>query len=311
MGRFIVRRILMVIPVLFGITFIIFALLYILPGDPVRLMVGPSANPETVEQIRREMGLDRPFIIQYFDYLKQLSTGDFGRSYQTRRLISTELISVVPKTVELAVTAEIFSALIGITLGTLAAANKNGLIDRFVTALAALQLSFPLFWLALMLQLLLAVELKLLPSSGYQGGIDKYILLPAITLAIPSSGILARLTRTTVSDVLREDYIRTARSKGLVERLIYLRHALPNALIPIITMIGLDLTRLVGGIAIIEVIFSWPGLGKYAYDALVFRDLPALQASVIIFAVFVSLINLLVDIFYGVIDPRIRQAATA
>jgi peptide/nickel transport system permease protein len=309
MLSFLFRRILMIFPVLLGITIIIFALLYVLPGDPVRMMAGPSVDAATLERIRHEMGLDRPIINQYIDYVSKLVQGDFGRSYQTRRQVSEELASVVPRTIQLSLTAEFFSILAGISLGLLAANFHNKFIDRLITTLAAFQLSFPLFWLALMLQLLFAVQFKLLPSSGYEAGFDQYILLPAITLAIPSSGILARLTRVAVVDVLREDFIRTARAKGLGDRAVYMRHALPNALIPIITTIGLDLARLIGGITMIEVIFTWPGLGKYAYDALVFKDLPALSASVIVFAVMVSLINLLVDMLYGFIDPRISRTA--
>lgn len=309
MASFIIRRILVLIPILIGITFIIFALLYILPGDPVRLIAGPGATPETIESIRHEMGLDRPLHTQYLDYLSKMLAGDLGRSYQTRRRITEELAAVVPRTVQLAVAAEVISSIFGILLGLVAAARQSGWPDRIITTLAAFQLSFPLFWLALMLQLLFAVKLRLLPSSGYEVGFDKFILLPAITLAIPSSGILARITRVAILDTLREDYIRTGRSKGLGEVLIFVRHALPNALIPITTTIGLDLARLIGGITIIEVIFSWPGLGKYAFDALVFRDLPALQASVIVFAVFVTFINLVVDLLYGLIDPRIGRAA--
>lgn len=294
--------------IVIGITIIIFSLLYVLPGDPVRLMIGQSANPESVEALRREMGLDRPLISQYLDYVGDLFTGDLGRSYQTRRAVSDELLLVVPPTIQLSLVAEAMSVLIGIFLGVIAAVFSNKFIDRFITNLAAFQLSFPLFWLALMLQMLFAVNLKWLPLSGYANGLDKYIFLPAITLAIPSSGILARMTRVAISNILSEDFIRTARAKGLRESMVYIRHALPNSLIPITTMVGLDLTRLIGGIAIIEVIYSWPGLGKYAYDALVYKDLPALAGSLIIFAIMVSIINLLTDLIYGVIDPRIRQA---
>lgn len=308
MISFLGRRIIFMFFVVIGITIIIFSLLYVLPGDPVRLMIGQAANPEAVEALRHEMGLDRPLISQYLDYIGNLFTGDLGRSYQTRRAVSDELLLVVPPTIQLSLVAEGMSVLIGIFLGVIAAVFSNKFIDRFITNLAAFQLSFPLFWLALMLQMLFAVNLKWLPLSGYANGLDKYIFLPAITLAIPSSGILARMTRVAISNVLCEDYIRTARAKGLRDSLVYLRHALPNSLIPITTMVGLDLTRLIGGIAIIEVIYSWPGLGKYAYDALVYKDLPALAGSLIIFAIMVSIINLLTDLLYGVIDPRIRQA---
>ena len=309
MVSFTLRRILMLIPILIGITFIIFALLYILPGDPVRLIAGPGATPETIESIRHEMGLDRPLHTQYLDYLSKMVVGDLGRSYQTRRRVTEELAAAVPRTVQLALAAEVISSVFGILLGMIAAARQNSWPDRVITILAALQLSFPAFWLALMLQLLFAVKLHWLPSSGYENGFDKFIILPAITMAIASTGILARLTRVAVLDTLREDYIRTGRAKGLRELKVFVQHALPNALIPITTTIGLDLARLIGGITIIEVIFSWPGLGKYAFDALVFRDLPALQASVIVFAVFVTLINLFVDLLYRIIDPRISRTA--
>lgn len=309
MGSYILRRILFLIPILIGVTFVIFALLYILPGDPVRLIAGPGATPETIESIRHEMGLDRPMHVQYFDFVSKMMVGDFGRSYQTRRRVVEELAMAVPKTLQLAFAAEAISSLLGILLGMVAAARQNRWADRLITILSALQLSFPLFWLALMLQLIFSVKLHLLPSSGYENGFDIFILLPAVTLAIPSSGILARLTRVAVLDTLREDYIRTGRAKGLSEKKVFFTHALPNALVPIITTIGLDFARLIGGITIIEVIFSWPGLGKYAYDALVFRDMPALQASVVVFAIFVVFINLTVDIVYGIIDPRVSRTA--
>jgi peptide/nickel transport system permease protein len=254
------------------------------------------------------MGLDRPFFVQYVDYVKNMFTGNFGRSYQTHRLVIDELKVYIPKTLQLALIAELISSVIGILLGLTAAVWNGRFLDRLITVLSAFQLSFPLFWLALMLQLIFSVYLKILPPSGYQNGFDQYILLPAMTLAIPSAGMLSRLTRVTVLEVLREDFIRTIRAKGAKEMYIYFKHALPNAMIPIITTIGLDFARLVGGITMIEVIFSWPGLGKYAFDALVFKDMPALQASVLLFALFVSLINLGVDVLYGVIDPRISRS---
>lgn len=308
MTRYIIRRFLSIIPVLLGLITIVFALMYILPGDPARLIAGASADPETLQNIRHEMGLDRPFFVQYVDYVKNMFTGNFGRSYQTHRLVIDELKVYIPKTLQLAIIAELISGVVGIILGLIAAVWNGRFLDRFITVLSAFQLSFPLFWLALMLQLVFSVYLKILPPSGYQNGFDQYILLPAITLAIPSAGMLARLTRVTVLEVLREDFIRTIRSKGAKELYIYFQHALPNAMIPIVTTIGLDFARLVGGITMIEVIFSWPGLGKYAFDALVFKDMPALQASVLVFALFVSLINLGVDVLYGVIDPRISRS---
>ncbi|MYC97502.1 MAG: ABC transporter permease [Caldilineaceae bacterium SB0661_bin_32] len=301
-----VRRLLQFVPILIGLVTVLFALLNILPGDPARMMAGPFANPDVVETIREEMGFDRPLWVQYLDNLWDLARGEFGRSYQSRRPILRDLLEVFPKTVQLALAAEVTSALIGIWLGIVAATRRNGWADRLIMTIAALNLSFPLFWLALMLQIVFAVFLRLLPPSGYGAGFDQFVILPAITLALPSLGLLARITRAALIEVLGEDYIRTARAKGLREVLVIRRHVLPNALIPIVTTIGTDFVRLLGGIPIIEVIFAWPGIGKYAYDALVFRDLPALQASVIVLAVSVSLVNLAVDLLYAFINPRIR-----
>ena len=270
------------------------------------MMAGPFANPEVVETIREEMGFDRPLWIQYLDNLWKLARGEFGRSYQSRRPILNDILEVFPKTVQLAIAAEVMSALIGIWLGVVAATRRNGFADRLIMTIAALNLSFPLFWLALMLQIVFAVFLRLLPPSGYGSGFDQFVILPAITLALPSLGLLARITRAALIEIMEEDYIRTARAKGLGGVLVMRRHMLPNALIPIVTTIGTDFVRLLGGIPIVEVIFAWPGLGKYAYDALVFRDLPALQASVIVLAVAVSLVNLAVDLLYAFINPRIR-----
>ena len=301
-----VRRLLQFIPILIGLVTVLFALLNILPGDPARMMAGPFANPDVVETIREEMGFDRPLWVQYFDNLWDLARGEFGRSYQSRRPILKDLLEVFPKTVQLAIAAEVASALFGIWLGIVAATRRNGWADRLIMAIAALNLSFPLFWLALMLQIVFAVFLRLLPPSGYGMGFDSFIILPAITLALPSLGLLARITRAALLEILDEDYIRTARAKGLGTALLMRRHILPNALIPIVTTIGTDFVRLLGGIPIIEVIFAWPGIGKYAFDALVFRDLPALQASVIVLAISVSLVNLVVDLLYAFINPRIR-----
>ena len=301
-----IRRLLQFVPILIGLVTVLFALLNVLPGDPARMMAGPFADPDVVKTIREEMGFDRPLWIQYLDNLWDLARGKFGRSYQSRRPILKDILEVFPKTVQLALAAEVTSALVGIWLGVIAATRRNGWADRLIMTIAALNLSFPLFWLALMLQIVFAVFLRLLPPSGYGAGFDQFVILPAITLALPSLGLLARITRAALIEVMEEDYIRTARAKGLRSVLVMRRHILPNALIPIVTTIGTDFVRLLGGIPIIEVIFAWPGIGKYAYDALVFRDLPALQASVIVLAVSVSLVNLVVDLLYAFINPRIR-----
>ena len=243
---YVVRRLLQFVPILIGLVTVLFALLNILPGDPARLMAGPFANPDVVETIREQMGFDRPILVQYLDNLWNLARGQFGRSYQSRRPILADLIEVFPKTVQLAFAAEVTSALFGIWLGVIAATRRNGWADRLIMTVAALNLSFPLFWLALMLQIVFAVFLRLLPPSGYGAGFDSFIILPAFTLALPSLGLLARITRAALLEVMSEDYIRTARAKGLKRALVTRRHILPNALIPIVTTIGTDFVRLAG-----------------------------------------------------------------
>ena len=223
------------------------------------MMAGPFADPDVVETIREQMGFDRPLLVRYLDNLWQLAQGEFGRSYQSRRPILGDLVEVFPKTVQLAIVAEVTSALLGIWLGIVAATRRNGWADRLVMTVAALNLSFPLFWLALMLQIFFAVVLRVLPPSGYGAGFDQFIILPAFTLALPSMGLLARITRTALIEAMGEEYVRTAHAKGLSRVLVMRRHILPNALIPIVTTVGTDFVRLLGGIPIIEVIFLVAG----------------------------------------------------
>lgn len=306
MLAFLVRRLLITIAVLFGLLTLTFALVHVLPGDPARLTAGPGADARTVDTIRRELGLDQPLGTQYLRYLGDVVRGDLGRSYQSRRPVRSELAEVYPKTVVLALTAEAFAAVLGVGLGVAAATSGSRALDRLILAFAALNLSFPLFWLALMLQLSLSVFVRALPPSGYDLGLDRFVILPALTLALPSSGFLARITRSSLMELRQAAFLRMARAKGVSEPMVVLRHALPNALIPILTTIGLDLARLLGGIVIVETIFAWPGVGKYAFDALAYKDLPALQASILVFAVSVSLVNLMVDVLYASCDPRLR-----
>ncbi|HIR08721.1 MAG TPA: ABC transporter permease [Candidatus Pullichristensenella stercoripullorum] len=306
MFKYILRRLLIMIPVLIGLTIVVFLLVNVLPGDTARIIAGDYADEATVQSIREAYGLDKPIHIQYINYIKDLLHGDFGRSYHSRRDIATEIANVYPKTIQLALATEVVGVVVGVLLGMIAAVRRGSLVDRGVTAFGVLGLSIPQFWFALILQLLFAVTLQWLPPSGYGGGFDRYIILPALTLGIPSAGMMARVSRSAFLEVLPQNYIRTARAKGLKERLIIWRHTLKNAMIPILSLIGTDMSRLITGTMIAESVFSWPGIGKYGYDALFYKDMPALQATVLILAVTICGINLIVDILYGLVDPRVR-----
>ena len=306
MFKYILRRLLIMIPVLIGLTIVVFLLVNVLPGDTARIIAGDYADEATVQSIREAYGLDKPILIQYINYIKDLLHGDFGRSYHSRRDIATEIANVYPKTIQLALATEVVGVVVGVLLGMIAAVRRGSLVDRGVTAFGVLGLSIPQFWFALILQLLFAVTLQWLPPSGYGVGFDRYIILPALTLGIPSAGMMARVSRSAFLEVLPQNYIRTARAKGLKERLIIWRHTLKNAMIPILSLIGTDMSRLITGTMIAESVFSWPGIGKYGYDALFYKDMPALQATVLILAVTICAVNLIVDILYGLVDPRVR-----
>ncbi len=307
MLKFIGSRLLVLPLLLLLLSALIFALLYLLPGDPARIMAGEYASAETVDRIRVQMGFDRHPVVQYLDYVRDVLQGEWGRSYQSNRLVLEDVKEVFPKTIKVTIVAEVMSIILGVSFGVLAAVRRNSWIDRSLMTVSVLSLSMPLFWLALLLQLLFAMRLGWLPPSGSGDLFSRYIVLPALTLAIPSSGYLARITRAAMLDTQQADYVLTARSKGIREFKVITKHMLPNAWLPIISVIGVDLARLLAGVAIIEVIYSWPGLGKYAFDALAHRDFPALQASLNVLAAAVLFINLGSDVLYGLVDPRVRS----
>jgi len=270
------------------------------------MIAGPSATDEVVLSIRNEMGLNRPLYIQYFDFITNFLTGNFGKSYQSGNLIKIEIPVVFIRTFQLAFTVQILSFIIGGILGIISAIWRKTIWDRLIMAVSVSGLSLPLFWSALVIQLIFCIYLGLLPPSGYEAGFDRYIILPTLTLILPNSGMLARVTRSAIIDVMNFDYVRTARSKGLSNFWVVTKHIVRNALIPMITMTGTNLGRMMGGVIMIEIIFTWPGMGKYVYDALLAKDLPALQTATIIIAALVIFINLLVDLSYALIDPRIK-----
>lgn len=307
MLAFIVRRLILSIPTLFGVLILVFLLLYVAPGDPVQDMVGERADAETITRLRKELHLDDPLHIQFIKYTGGVVRGDFGNSYITNRPILKDIRERFPKTLILAGAAMLIATVIGITIGVLSARNQGGWFDRLGLGIAYLGISFPVYWVGLILILIFAIQLRWLPPSGY-GGI-RYLILPALALGSRSIAFLARVTRSAMLDVLGGDFVRTARAKGLRERSVVIRHALRNALIPIITVLGLDFGYYLTGSILTETIFSWPGLGRYVVNAIARRDLPAIQGSVLFLSVVFVLVNLLTDLAYAKADPRVAYGS--
>ena len=303
MSSFLLRRVLLAIPTLAGVLVVVFLLLYVAPGDPVQEMVGERADAETIARLRRELRLDDPVPVQFAHYAGGVLSGDLGTSYITGRPILRDVAERFPKTLLLAATAMVLAALVGISIGVVTARWPGGLLDRITLGAAYLGISFPVYWVGLLLILLFAVTLRWLPPSGY--GRAQYLVLPALALGSRSIAFLARVTRSSMLEVLGSDFVRTARAKGLVERTVVVRHALRNALIPVITVLGLDFGYYLTGSILTETIFSWPGLGRYVVNAISRRDLPAIQGSVLFLSVVFVAVNLLTDLAYAKADPRV------
>lgn len=309
MSRFILRRVLLAIPTLFGVLVVAFLLLYVAPGDPVTAMIGERADSATIARLRSELRLDDPLYVRFGVYVGNIARGDLGRSYITNRPIVRDIRERFPKTLQLAAAAMLIAAFTGITLGVLSARNPGGWIDRFALGIAYLGISFPVYWVGLLLILLFAVTLQWLPPSGYGGWSGlKYLILPALALGMRSIAFLARVTRSAMLDALSADYVRTAKAKGVVQRTITMRHALRNAMIPIITVLGLDFGAYLTGSILTETIFSWPGLGRYVVNAIARRDLPAIQGAVLFLSGVFVVVNLLADIAYAKTDPRVSYS---
>jgi ABC-type dipeptide/oligopeptide/nickel transport system permease component len=281
----------------------VFLLLYVAPGDPVQEMVGERADAETIARLRRELRLDDPVPVQFAHYAGGVLTGNLGTSYITGRPILQDIAERFPKTLLLAATAMVLAAVVGISIGVITARWPGGALDRISLGAAYLGISFPVYWVGLLLILLFAVTLRWLPPSGY--GRAQYLVLPALALGSRSIAFLARVTRSSMLEVLGSDFVRTARAKGLVERTVVVRHALRNALIPVITVLGLDFGYYLTGSILTETIFSWPGLGRYVVNAISRRDLPAIQGSVLFLSVVFVAVNLLTDLAYAKADPRV------
>lgn len=312
MVEFWIRRLLYVLPTLLGVTFVIFVSVRLIPGDPAQVIAGQQASTELIERIREELGLNRPLLVQYVTYLGDLVQGDLGTSLRTRLPVVDEVMRRLPYTLQLAGLSLLLASLVGILAGVISATRPNSLFDNAGMVVALLGVSVPVFWLGLMLMSLFAVQLPrwlglgdpILPPTG--AGTWRHAVMPALTLAAYSTAIIARMTRSAMLDVIREDYVRTARAKGLNERRVIYRHALRNALVPVVTIQGLQFGTLLGGAVLTESVFAWPGLGRYVVDAIFVRDYPALQAAVLVTALGFILINLLVDVVYALLDPRIR-----
>lgn len=310
MLNFIIKRLLTSILVIIGVTIVIFSLVHMAPGDPVQMMAGLDAKEEDIEALRAKMGMDKPLIVQYFNYVKGLLHLDLGKSIITNKNISDEIFFRFRNTAELAVAGMLISSVFGIIIGIIAAVNRDRWLDKTLMSLSITGISMPSFLLALLLMLLLVSQWYLLPASGREGSPFtaegfKYIILPALTLGISGTASIARLTRSSVVAVLNEEFVMTLKAKGLRRKMILFKHILRNASLPILTMIGLDFGYLLGGAVVTETIFAWPGIGKYAMDAISQNDFPAVQGSVLILSMMFMLINLVVDLLYGVLDPRV------
>lgn len=334
MWSYVLRRLLGLVPVLFGITLLVFLFLQLIPGDPAQAILGERGTPEQLAALREKLGLNKPLYVQYLTFVKNILTGDLGTSAVSTIPVVEELKRRWPATFELALAATLVAVVFGIPVGILAAVRKNSLLDTLSMSLSLVGVSMPVFWLGLLLVYLFAVNLHWLPTGGRLStdlAIDfrpitgflvldgmlalkpqvlmdalRHLILPALTLGTIPLAILTRITRSAMLEVLSQDYVRTARAKGLAERQVILKHALKNALLPVVTIIGLQFGTLLGGAILTETIFSWPGIGSYIYEGILNRDYPVVQAGVLVVATVFVLVNLLVDLSYALLDPRIQ-----
>ncbi|MCF6463826.1 ABC transporter permease [Clostridium sp. Cult1] len=306
MAKYIVKRILLLIPVIIGVSFIVFGLLELSPGDPARNILGTNASPEEVAQLREEMGLNDPFLVRYGRFLKDLVLhGDLGNSYISRTPVVDEIASRAGHTFKLAVLAIVIAVILGIPIGIISAVKQYSLFDNITMIFALLGICMPVFWLGLLLILLFSVNLGWLPSSGFDS--VEQMILPSIALAAQSVSVITRMTRSSMLEVIRQDYIRTVRAKGQKEKVVIIRHALGNALIPILTTIGTQFGQLLGGAVMTEVIFSIPGVGRLMVDSIMMRDTPMVLGCILFVAISFAIVNLIVDLLYSFVDPRIKS----
>jgi peptide/nickel transport system permease protein len=332
MARYLLRRLALTIPILLGVSLLVFLMLHSAGGDPAQIILGARADPESIAELRRELGLDRPLLVQYGAFLAGAVRGDFGRSYRSNTPVVTEIAARFPATIELAVAAMVIAVVTGVVFGTLAAVRRHSLLDYVSSTVVLLGVSIPTFWLGLILIIVFGLWLRWLPISGRVDprlGADpsvpfltltsllqgnwavakdalRHLILPALTLAAWPAAIVARMTRASLIESLGQDYVRTARGKGLPEQLIVVSHAARNALLPVLTVVGLEFGTLLGGAVVTETIFSWPGLGQLTVTAIGARDYQIVQGVVVLLGAVFVLLNLLVDVLYAVLDPRIH-----
>jgi peptide/nickel transport system permease protein len=312
MVRYTLRRLAQAIVVMLGVSVIVFLLVHLVPGDPIRVSLGTRFDPDTYAALRERAGFDKPLVVQYVSWLGNALTGDLGVSFRSGQPVTTALIERLPATLSLAFAALVVALLIALPLGIVSALKSGSRLDYAATVVSQAGISIPDFWMAILLILLFSLTLGWLPPSGYASPLEdplewlQHLLLPAVTVGVVSGAVLTRFVRSSVLEAMGQDYTRTAQAKGLRERVVLTRHVLRNALVPIITVTGLQLAYLLGGVIIVEVIFAWPGLGLLALNAVNARDYPVLQGAVLLIAVVFLLINLLVDLLYAYADPRIK-----
>lgn len=333
MARYILRRLILLLPILFGVSLAVFLVMHLFTVDPAEIILGQHATPDQVAIVREELGLNKPIHVQFWDYISRAARGDLGQSVITKTSITEELMKRFPATAELAVSAICIASVLGISLGVVSAVKQNSLFDYGAMVAALLGVSMPIFWLGLMMIIIFSVTLGWLPASGriaigfkpeditglylvdslLTGDKEsfwnalKHLMMPALALGAYSTAIIARMTRATMLETIRQDYVRTARAKGLREPVVVVKHALRNALIPIVTVIGLQMGALLGGAVLTETVFSWPGIGSYIVDGIMVSDYPRVQGAVLLIGTIFVLVNLIVDILYCYLDPRIQH----
>lgn len=312
MARYVVRRVVQAAIVMLGVSVIVFAMVHLVPGDPIRVALGTRFDSDTYETLRQRAGFDRPLVVQYFAWLGGALTGDLGVSFRTGQPVTSTILARLPATASLAFAGLVVALAIAVPLGIVSAVRQGSKLDYAATAFSQTGISIPDFWMAILLILLFSLTLGWLPPSGYASPVEdpvewlRRLVMPAVTIGVVSGSILTRFVRSSMLEALGQDYTRTARSKGLAERVVVNRHVLKNALIPVVTVTGLQLAYMLSGVIIVEIVFSWPGLGLLAFDAVDRRDYSVLQGVVLLMAVIFLVINLLVDLLYAWLDPRIK-----
>jgi peptide/nickel transport system permease protein/oligopeptide transport system permease protein len=305
MARYVARRVLQLVPTLLAVSFLIFLMVRLIPGDPALLIAGENATPELIASIRERLGLDRPLFVQYATYLGHLLRGDLGTSLRTHRPVAEEVAVRLPATLQLAIAAGLIFTVLGVLLGVAAGVGRGRWPDHLVRVLSLVGVSSPGFWIGILLMLTFSLQLRLLPAAGR--GTLAHVVLPAVTASLVGIALVARLVRTSIIEILGEDYVRTAWAKGLARPAVVYRHVLLNALIPAVTILGLEFGALLGGLVVVESVFAWPGTGKLLIDAIRMRDYPVVQSLVLLFAFMLAIVNLLIDLLCGLLDPRIRH----